>query len=231
MASSTTPRNRKERRAQAQLNQSPAPAPPDVVLSQPSRTAPSHKTLIDIAVERELLHRSAINIPTDSPSIITATIDQDGKLSGVPKSLNSKDPLPTPYLDVTLYTTTLVLLHFTLTLLVHHQYASDPPSIISIFLSSTIFSLAPWLLFLLVFILHPRSSLLASQVLFASMSMVAGCWLVYATNDEPYLAVMKKAPALGTLWIWAVVEMRWEWAVGCLGVVGGWGWWRGYTIL
>jgi len=67
-------------------------------------------------------------------------------------------------------------------------------------------------------------------VFFAALSVGAGTWLVYASNEDPYMAVMKKAPPLGTLWVWAVVEMRWEWAVGCLGVVGGWGWWQGYGI-
>jgi len=54
---------------------------------------------------------------------------------------------------------------------------------------------------------------------------------VHASNEDPYLAVMKKAPALGTLWVWATVEMRWEWAAACLGLVGGWGWWKGYALL
>ena len=49
-----------------------------------------------------------------------------------------------------------------------------------------------------------------------------------ATNEEPYMAVMRKAPALGTLWVWAVVESRWEVAAAALAMVCSWGWLKGY---
>lgn len=58
--------------------------------------------------------------------------------------------------------------------------------------------------------------------------MVAGCWLVRASNEDAYLEVMKKAPPLGVIWVWAVVELRWEVALAGLGVVGGYAWWCGY---
>ena len=226
------PHNRKERRAQAQagLKSSTNRTNVEIPLSHPSRTPPSHKTLIEIAEERQLVNPGSKDGPVDPRSITMTTINPDGTLS------NSLDPAifedldATPYLDIFLYTLTLILLHFTLTLLVHHQYASKPPFLSPLFLSSTVFSLKPVLFFVLVLTLHPRSSHLVTQVLFAVISIVSGAWVVYATNDEPYLAIMKKAPALGTLWIWAIVEMKWEWAVACLSVVAGWGWWHGYTI-
>lgn len=216
---------RRERRAQARSKDTETEIP----LTQPSRAIPRHKTLLDLANERQLLHSSS----RTAPSITTTTINEDGTLS-TPFPLASPNPPdpppPTPYLDIALYTTTLTLLHFTLTVLVHHQYAHTPPSLPSLFYTSTIASPAPALLLLLVSMLHPRSSHVATQLFFAALSVGAGTWLVYASNEDPYMAVMKKAPPLGTLWVWAVVEMRWEWAVGCLGVVGGWGWWQGYGI-
>lgn len=233
MENSHPPRNRRERRAQAQAHSSTSTSTTNssISLSQPSRKEPVHKTLLEIAAERQLLNpQKSKDGSHASPSISAVTVHPDGTLS-VPSDLASlDDPIPTPNLDIAIYTLTLTLLHFTLTLLVHHQYASEPPSLVPLFLSSTVFSLTPALLFLLVCILHPRTSQVPVQVLFAAMSIIAGGWLVYATNDEPYMAVMQKAPALGTLWVWAVVEMKWEWAVGCLTVVGGWGWWRGYSI-
>ncbi|MCJ1467325.1 hypothetical protein MMC07_005949 [Pseudocyphellaria aurata] len=234
MSASSTPHNRRERRAQAHAqaqSKSIASASKGVPLSLPSRTPPSQKTLLEIAEERQLLNRRGDNdAVVDPPSITTTTINPDGSLSTSSDS-PSPDPLhSTPLLDVILYTVTLTVIHFTLTFLVHHQYASEPPSTGPLFLSSSVFSATPFLFLVLVFILHPRASHLAAQALFAAMSIVAGGWLVYATNDEPYMAVMKKAPALGTLWIWAVIEMRWEWAVVCLSLVGGWGWWKGYTF-
>lgn len=212
----------RERRARAQAQDASYKRLPkeNVPLSQPARTLPAHKTLIDIAAERELLSPKPANGSVASSSIIPATINPDGSLSGIALSPKVDDHPDFPYLDIAIYTSTLTFLHFTLTLLVHNQYATEPPSLIPLFLSTTVFSLTPALLFLLVFMLHPRTSHPATQGLFAALSVIAGIWLVRATNDEPYLAVMKKAPVLGTLWVWAIVEMKWEWAVGCLSIVG-----------
>lgn len=196
----------------------------DVVpLHRPSRDAPTHKTLFDIASERQLLNT------TSPPSITTTKINPDGTLSA---TISASDlDAATPYLDIALYTATLAMLHFTLTVLVHHQYAVTPPSLTSILYTSTVTSPTPAILLVLVSILHPRSSHLLTQIVFAFLSLAAGAWLVQASNEDPYMAVMKKAPPLGTLWVWAIVEMRWEWAVGSLGVVAGWGWWKGYSML
>lgn len=233
MSTSSTAHNRRERRAQAHAHsqsKSISSAGIEIPLSQPSRIRPSQKTLLEIAEERQLLTRGDNDAMADFQSITTTTINPDGSLSNSSVSPNHDAPNPTPFLDVLLYAATLTVIHFTLTFLVHHQYASEPPSIGPLLLSSSVFSATPLLFLVLVFILHPRASHLAIQALFAVMSIVAGGWLVYATNDEPYMAVMKKAPALGTLWIWAIIEMRWEWAVVCLSLVGGWGWWKGYTF-
>lgn len=219
MASQDAPRNRKERRAQAKQPRSSA----DIPLARPKQDAPKVKTLLEIAEERQILQKSK----DDSPSITTTQINPDGSIT---ESNNPSDPILTPYLDTFLYTSSLLFLYFTLTLLVHHQYATDPPSILPLFLSSTVFSPAPWLILLLVATLHPRASHPSMQVVFAGMAIMAGGWLVKASNDDPYLAVMKKAPALGTLWVWGVVELRWEIAAACLAVTWGWSWWKGYGV-
>lgn len=213
---------RRERRAQAQGRNGGNTVP----LSRPSKTTTVHKTLLDIANERQLLSKSE----NSSPSITTTKINPDGSISTLEQSDGSSDPVETPYLDIILYTITLALLHFTLTVLVHHQYATTPPSLPLLFYESTIASPAPALLLILVAILHPRSHQIATQLLFVTLSIVAGAWLVYASNEDPYMAVMKKAPPLGTLWVWAIVEMKWDWAVGCLGLVAGWAWWKGYAM-
>ncbi|KAL8770877.1 MAG: hypothetical protein Q9209_003528 [Squamulea sp. 1 TL-2023] len=223
MASQDPPRNRKERRAQAQQQSNPAEIP----LAHPKQQGPTGKTLIDIAEERQLLQKSS----DGSPSIITTQINPDGSITEIPEPSVSSDPISTPYLDILLYSTSLILLHFTLSLLVHHQYDSERPSILSVLLSSTAFSPAPWLILLLVALLHPRASHPLMQLVFASMAVVAGCWLVQASNEDPYMAVMKKAPALGTLWVWGIVELRWEVAAACLAVTGGWGGWKGFSYI
>ncbi len=213
--------NRKERRAKARSKHETVP------LHQPSREPPRSKTLVEIASERQLLNTSSQD---QAPSVRTTKISPDGTLSTTNLDMDSSASEETPYLDVALYTTTLIILHFTLTVLVHHQYATSPPSLPSIFYSSTVASPTPALLLVLVGLLHPRSGQLVTQLLFAALSIAAGAWLVYASNEDPYMAVMKKAPPLGTLWVWAIVEMRWEWALGCLGIVAGWGWLKGYSI-
>ena len=215
--------NRRERRAQARAN---ATTKNEVPLRQPSRDAPNHKTLLDIASERQILNTAS---QSSYPSITTTKINPDGSLSTTSSASEVPDTT-TSYLDILLYTATLTMLHFTLTLLVHHQYATTPPSLGSILYTSSVASPTPALILLLVSILHPRSSQLFAQILFAFLSVAAGAWLVHASNEDAYMAVMKKAPPLGTLWVWSIVEMRWEWAVGCLGVVAGWGWWKGYSM-
>lgn len=213
---------RKQRRAQAHGKTGEG----DVPLSQPSKTLPNHKTLLDIANERQLLSKS----DNSSPAITTTKIHPDGSLSTLEPNDDSLESVETPYLDIILYTITLALLHFTLTVLIHHQYATTPPSLPLLFYESTVVSPTSALLLILVALLHPRSHQIAIQLLFVTLSIVAGAWLVYASNEDPYMAVMKKAPPLGTLWVWAIVEMKWDWAVGCLGLVAGWAWWKGYTM-
>lgn len=217
--------NRRERRAQARKQQDGAT---DLPLSQPSREAPSHKTLLDIAAERQLLNRPSSS--QNNPSITTTRINPDGSVSTLEPVEDVVDAAATPYLDIALYTISLTLLHFTLTVLVHHQYGTGPPSLLSLFYSSTVKSPTPALLLVLVAVLHPRTSYMITQLLFAAMSLMTGAWLIHASNEDAYLAVMRKAPPLGTLWVWAVIEMKWEWAAGCLGLVAGWGWWRGYSM-
>lgn len=45
------------------------------------------------------------------------------------------------------------------------------------------------------------------QLVFFLGSVAAGGYLIYATNVHPYYAFMKRAPPLGCLWIWSVIEL------------------------
>ncbi|OGE58393.1 hypothetical protein PENARI_c001G02272 [Penicillium arizonense] len=66
---------------------------------------------------------------------------------------------------------------------------------------------------------------------FLPVAVVLGAHLIAITNGEPYYAVMKKAPAVGTIWIWSILELSFGAAViGALGPLA-WGlWWMGYGI-
>lgn len=69
-------------------------------------------------------------------------------------------------------------------------------------------------------------------LIFLPISIMLGVHLITITNGEPYYAVMKKAPAFGTVWIWFILELSFGPAV--LGALGPliWGvWWKGYGIV
>lgn len=224
MSSSAKPRNRKERRAQARVEEDA------FRLEQPVRGQPALKTLVQLAEERELLGSSSAK----PVSISTTDINPDGSITSERADKNavtSTADASSLYLDIALYTISLTLLHLTFTILVHNQYAQTPPSVPALLYETTLASPTPWLLLLLVAALHPRAAHPLAQVFFAIASVACGCWLVKTTNTDAYLATMRKAPPLGTLWIWAVVELRWEAAVATLALVAGWGWWVGYSLL
>lgn len=180
----------------------------DIPLARPPQNVPKGKTLIEIAKERQLLQNPDTALPTADDAGDAAKINV--------------------YLDVLLYSVSLTLLHFTLTFLVHHQYATDRPSLWPLFLSTSVFSPAPWLILLLVAVLHPSADHPVLQLGFAVFSVVGGGWLVQACNEDPYMAVMMKAPPLGTLWVWSTVELSWETSVCCLVLTGAWASWKGY---
>jgi hypothetical protein len=65
-------------------------------------------------------------------------------------------------------------------------------------------------LFCGLWLLHTEAAMkwkLARQLFFLAMSTIAGCFLIYSGNEHGYYFVMKKAPPVGTLWVWSVVEM------------------------
>ena len=68
------------------------------------------------------------------------------------------------------------------------------------------------------------------QAIFLIMSIVAGCYLIHVTNMKGYLAVMKTAPTLGCLWVWAVIELDLSLSVVSVAAAGAFIWWGGYKI-
>lgn len=58
------------------------------------------------------------------------------------------------------------------------------------------------------------------QALFFAASAAAGCYLVHITNAYGYYAVIKQAPPVACLWVWAVMELDLPQAVLSLLVAG-----------
>lgn len=187
-----------------------------IKLAQPDRSLPdpSEETLLSIAEQRGLL-----KIPRE-----------DG-------SGNDDEPPTGRLADAILWSITLTMLHFTLDVLVTHQYAVEIswPVIIKraaqafpgIALPKTIHHPSTnkhIAILLLVYSFHPHPSpsvLLPPlpsriqyslhQLLFLVCSIAAGCYLVHISNTNGYYAVMKQAPPVGCLWIWAVIELDLLW--------------------
>lgn len=71
---------------------------------------------------------------------------------------------------------------------------------------------------------------ITSQAIFFIVSTTSGCYLIHAANEQGYFAVMKRAPPLGTLWVWSVIEMDLAWAVVSLISVAGFLYFGNYAI-
>jgi hypothetical protein len=228
--------NRKSRRAASNK----ITTADEIPLAQPNRTkSTGHKTLLDIAAEKqsELFKDlpNPINAKESNTKIVTTKINPDGTLShsdsspagNIPETASDADADPIgPLGQAVLYTITLTMVHFTFDVFVHHQYRTEIDWNLISQKTATAFPI----LFCLVYTLHPRSNMLWAQMLYLVGSVLAGCYIVKSSSEEPYYAVMKRAPPLGTIWIWCVLELRLEFALVGLAGVGGFFWYGGYTI-
>ncbi|KAJ8069465.1 hypothetical protein OCU04_003119 [Sclerotinia nivalis] len=175
-----------------------------IKLKQPDRSGPdpSLETLLDIAEKRNLSEaqrQRQAELDAENEEILI------GRLG-----------------DSILWTISLTMLHFTLDVLVTHQYAEE---VIWKGVISRTLQACPviWLLFY-AFHPHPEPSHLfprlpakayhyLHEILFFAASITAGCYLIHITNEYGSFAIMKQAPPIGTIWIWSVIELNILWAV------------------
>ncbi|KAH7144418.1 hypothetical protein B0J13DRAFT_44365 [Dactylonectria estremocensis] len=196
----------------------------DIPLKQPDRSGPTEKTLLDMAHGKNLF---------DQADARQRELDRENSGEAV------LSPGAERFLEAALWTSTLAMIHFTFEVLVQHQYGMeiDWPSVWGR-------TARAWLLFLFVFYpLHPHKSnpILVPgiprkyqhgirQAIFIAMSLTAGPYLIHISNKYGYLAVMKRAPPLGCLWLWSVVEMELVWGCVTLALVTAWSWQQGYAF-
>ncbi|KAK2068116.1 hypothetical protein P8C59_002779 [Phyllachora maydis] len=146
-------------------------------------------------------------------------LERDGRLS----------PRAERVLDALLYCGCLAMLHFTLDVLAQNQFAVA----ISWWDVATRAVRAFHVFVVLFYVLHPHASdptLVPGlpgpwqgalrQALFFAASAAAGCYLVHITNAYGYYAVIKQAPPVACLWVWAVMELDLPQAVLSLLVAG-----------
>ncbi|KAG5986926.1 hypothetical protein E4U43_005295 [Claviceps pusilla] len=200
------------------------PAEPAIPLRHPDRSGPSHKTLLDIASQHDLFRQAAKRENELARQRGTAAAEDDDSDDSAVLS-----PRAQHILEAALWTGTIAMLHFTFDVLVQHQYGReiDWPSVV-------VRMGRAWGVFLFLFYsLHPfdpQTPLLPllpphlqhplRQAVFFAASVLAGCHLIHTTNTSGHLAMMKKAPPLGCLWLWAVVELDLLVACASLVVVG-----------
>lgn len=55
--------------------------------------------------------------------------------------------------------------------------------------------------------------------------------MIYITNEYSYYAVLKRAPPLGVIWIWSVIELNLVCAVESLLTCVAFSLWGGYSFM
>ena len=237
MADSTaTPRNRRERRAAAKadgtLHSTKSTSTdhlttrlPQISYATPDFDKPrdpNTKTLYEIAAERqaELEKEGFYDKYNDKYA--------HGENAGDHQFWSSPEDEPIgPAGEATVWSISLAMFHFTLDVLVFHQYRQtiEWREIIV-----RMFSILP-ALWVLIYFLHIRRVMAwrwTRQCVFFAASVGAGAHLIKSGNRYGYYAVMKTAPPVGTIWVWSVVEMELVPAVAHMLAVGGYMWWNGF---
>ncbi|KAL1966829.1 hypothetical protein VTN77DRAFT_3794 [Rasamsonia byssochlamydoides] len=185
-----------------------------------------------------------------SPSGEVSRFDPGSDASSAQPAEQPDAPLP-PFIDTLLLSFPLSALHFTLAFLAAHQYLENIP--LRKLAQESIIVAFPVLTFcihlahghVIPFGKKSKSQKTTQQstrwtklipslrtILFLLPAICLGGYLIKITNDEPYYAVMKRAPAIGTLWVWCVLEMSAGAAVLAVLAPLGWGvLWKGYGII
>ncbi|KAI1423536.1 hypothetical protein F5Y12DRAFT_716161 [Xylaria sp. FL1777] len=229
-------RTRKERKAAAEIK-----------LAQPDRSAPSDKTLLDIAQERNLFEqadRHPANRHTTHRNSTAGGGSHDdggggGGGGGEGEGEGEFSPTADRILEALLWTVSLAMLHFTLDVLVQHQYAME----ISWSQIVTRALVALVVFYAFFYVLHPHASstvLLPGlplrfqeplrQAIFFVASTVSGCYLIDISNNYGYLYIMKRSPPLGCLWIWSIIELDLPMALFSLTIAAGFFYRGGYSL-
>jgi hypothetical protein len=229
MAASGQATNRKQRRAAAKNNAKTSgtnlgiqPSAEidqegvEYLLKHPDRSGPKGKTLFELAEERQR------ELNKGKP--VKWNLDEDNTPEGE-RPFNDE---PIGALgNAILYSISLATLHLTLDVLVYSQYREEV-------IWSEIFGRAGTVLpifFLVVYLLHAKICFrfpTLRNIFFLTVSVIAGCYMVYSGNVNGYFFVMKTAPPIGALWIWSVIEMTLPYAVASVLTVLGYLLWNGF---
>jgi hypothetical protein len=226
MAENETPRNRKERRAAARESGKPMEPPtsaPRLKLAQPDRSGPKSKTLLDLYDEKKSLLEKGQPFDTGAKQ---TTMDEGGNI--LEAGLGDDEPIG-PIGQAIFWSITLSMLHFTFDVLVYNQYRQEIEWLEIVTRTATMFPV----LFFLVWMLRSEVAErfgTVRQIFFLVLGVASGCYTIHVTNRYDYYFVMKQTPALGTLWIWSVIEMKLAYAAASVVANLAYLFWKGYTI-
>lgn len=236
--------NRRERRAK-DAKQSKIQNADDIPLARPPQdNQRKAKTLYELAAERQAQlaaeSGSKPEIPTED-NVVNVAIGPNGEIktldgSALPSQQNEDI---NPWLDTLLLSVSLSMVHFTFEALTLHQYAEELQW--DKVFWDTILQAFP-ILTLLIHFMHGHLVTIKTskkisdaigglkQILFLLVANFAGCELVRITNTEGYMAVMKDAPSIGTVWVWSVIELGLLGAVSAVAGPAAYAWYNGYGI-
>jgi hypothetical protein len=215
-----------------------------IKLVQPDRSAPKGKTLLDFAGEQNLFQQADAR----QKQLNKARAKEAGEVEEDSESEDGEDdddeattvsPRAERILDTILWCVSLAMLHFTLDVLVQNQYAVEIEW--HVVIKRSLQALGVFGLVFYNLHRHPSDPRLLPglptrfqdplrQILFFVTSSVTGCYLIHITNEYSYIAVLKQAPPIGCLWVWAVIELHLMWAVPSLAIAGGYMKLMGYKI-
>ncbi|KAH6893357.1 hypothetical protein B0T10DRAFT_559347 [Thelonectria olida] len=208
-----------------------------IKLKQPDRSAPSEKTLLDMASDRNLFAQADARMAQLAKEAKRAAGESDDEEDEEDQIQLS--PGAERFLEAMLWTFTLAIIHFTFEVLVQSQYGMDIewPAVWGR-------TARAWTVFIFIFYpLHPHDAnpkLVPyvpqkyqhhiRQFIFFAMSLACGPYLIHISNRYGYMAVMKRAPPLGCLWLWSIVELDLVWAVLSLSITVAYSYKKGYTF-
>ncbi len=221
------PRNRKERRAAAKTSgkaMEPSTSLPKMKMTTPDyNSKPKSTTLMDLYEQKKALLDKGQ--PFDSKYEDGLARDEGGNI--LEAGLGDEEPIG-PVGNAIFWTVSLTMVHFTLDVLVYNQYRQE---IEWKEIWQRTFLIMP-VLFLLLLTLKSEVALrfeMVRQIFFLVVAVGAGCYTIHVANAYGYYMVMKRCPPLGTLWVWAVIEMQLLFAAISVAVDVGYMWWKGYT--
>lgn len=244
--------------ARQRKGKSKATEPEGITLHHPDRDGPrvGGKTFFEIAQERQLMQQADSKMASNKGER-AADSDSEGEDDEDDNSPPTISPRAERILEASLWTVSLAMLHFTFDVLVQHQYGTEVNWVqitqrtiqawASTFnCASRILSSIPLIsaVFLFLFYpLHPHESNPEAlpflplryqkpvrETIFFFMSVCSGCYLIYVTNSKGYLATQKRAPPLGCLWLWAVIELDLLWATLSLVFAAAYAYVYGYGV-